>query len=209
MADWTTISSLATAGGTLVLAVATFASVRSANRSSRAAERAVQLSMRPVLVPARFEDRAEKVGFADDRWLKVEGGRVGIDVTDTAIYLVMPLRNVGNGIAVLDRWTITERAEGGGDRHGDIDTFRRLTRDLYVPAGDNGFWQGALRDPDEPLFAMVRDAVAERRPLSMELLYGDHEAGQRTITRFAFIPHGDTWLATSSRYWYLDQPNAR
>jgi hypothetical protein len=33
MADWATISSLATAAGTLVLAVATFASVRSSNRS--------------------------------------------------------------------------------------------------------------------------------------------------------------------------------
>lgn len=31
MADWVTISSLATAGGTLVLAGATFASMRSAN----------------------------------------------------------------------------------------------------------------------------------------------------------------------------------
>ena len=38
MADWVTISSLATAGGTLVLAVATFSSVRSANRSARVAE---------------------------------------------------------------------------------------------------------------------------------------------------------------------------
>ena len=37
MADWVTISSLATAGGTLVLAVATFSSVRSANRSARVA----------------------------------------------------------------------------------------------------------------------------------------------------------------------------
>jgi hypothetical protein len=32
--DWATISSLATAFGTLVLAVATFASIRSANRSA-------------------------------------------------------------------------------------------------------------------------------------------------------------------------------
>jgi len=38
MADWVTISSLATAGGTLVLAAGTFASVRSANRASRVAE---------------------------------------------------------------------------------------------------------------------------------------------------------------------------
>jgi hypothetical protein len=41
LADWVTISSLATAGGTLVLAVATFSSVRSANRSARVAERSL------------------------------------------------------------------------------------------------------------------------------------------------------------------------
>ena len=41
MADWVTISSLATAGGTLVLAMATFASVRSANQSARVAERSL------------------------------------------------------------------------------------------------------------------------------------------------------------------------
>jgi hypothetical protein len=39
MTDWATISSLATAGATLALALGTFASVRSANRAARAAER--------------------------------------------------------------------------------------------------------------------------------------------------------------------------
>jgi hypothetical protein len=56
MADWVTISSLATAGGTLVLAAATFASVRSGNRSARIAERALQVGMRPLLTPSRLED---------------------------------------------------------------------------------------------------------------------------------------------------------
>lgn len=41
MAHWATISSLATAGGTLVLAVATFSSVRSANRAARVAEKSL------------------------------------------------------------------------------------------------------------------------------------------------------------------------
>ena len=41
MTDWVTISSLATAGGTLILAVATFSATRSANRSARVAERAL------------------------------------------------------------------------------------------------------------------------------------------------------------------------
>jgi hypothetical protein len=46
VADWVTISALATAGGTLVLAGATFASVRSANRSSRLAERSLLATQR-------------------------------------------------------------------------------------------------------------------------------------------------------------------
>ena len=51
MADTATIASLATAFGTLVLAVATFASTRSANHSARIAERALDLNLRPVLIP--------------------------------------------------------------------------------------------------------------------------------------------------------------
>jgi len=39
--NWTTASSLATGFGTLVLALATFAAVRSANRAARAAERSL------------------------------------------------------------------------------------------------------------------------------------------------------------------------
>jgi hypothetical protein len=51
VADWVTISALSTAGGTLVLAGATFASVRSANRAARVAERSLLAGLRPVLVP--------------------------------------------------------------------------------------------------------------------------------------------------------------
>ena len=42
-ADWTTVAALATALGTLVLAIATFASVRSSNRSIRLAEASMQI----------------------------------------------------------------------------------------------------------------------------------------------------------------------
>ena len=51
MADWTTISSLTTGAGTLVLAIATFAAVRSANRAARVAEEALSVGLRPLLVP--------------------------------------------------------------------------------------------------------------------------------------------------------------
>src|SRR3954464_14468099 len=81
MADWVTISSLATAGGTLVLAVATFSSVKSANRSARVAERSLLAGIRPVLVPSQLEDAAVKVGFVDNRWLYVPGGCGAAEVT--------------------------------------------------------------------------------------------------------------------------------
>jgi len=42
--NWVTISSLATAAGTMILAVATFASVRSANNAARVAERSLQVA---------------------------------------------------------------------------------------------------------------------------------------------------------------------
>src|SRR5437763_6626771 len=74
-ADWATISSLATAGGTLVLAVATFASVRSANRSARLAEDALQEQRRPLFAPSRFDDPVQKIMFVERHWVKAEGGR--------------------------------------------------------------------------------------------------------------------------------------
>jgi hypothetical protein len=37
---------------------------------------------------------------------------------------------------------------------------------------------------------------------------GDHEGGQRTISRFPLIPVGDDrWLASVARHWNLDRPS--
>ena len=182
MADWATISALATAGGTLVLAAATFASVRSANRSARATERALLAGIRPVLVPSRFQDPPEKVGFVDDKWFKVGGGRAVAEAGDGVVYFVIPLRNVGNGLGVLHGWEFFPERQTGEASHRSTDEFRRLTRDLYVPAGDVGFWQGAFRDQD-PMIPVASDAIANRQPMTVDLLYGDHEGGQRTISR--------------------------
>jgi hypothetical protein len=208
--DWATISALATAGGTLVLAGATFASVRSANRSTRAAERALLAGIRPVLVPSRLHDPPEKVGFADDRWLKVEGGRAAAEVSDDVVYLAIALRNVGNGLAVLDRWDFHPGRPTTELVLRPPEAFRRLTRDLYVPVGDLGFWQGALRDRDDPLFAVAADAIVSHQAMTVDLLYGDHEGGQRTITRFALLPRADGgWLTSASRHWNLDRADPR
>jgi hypothetical protein len=211
MTDWTvTAAGLATAAGTLVLAVATFSSVRSAQRAARATEAALLAGIRPVLVSSQLEDASQKIHFQDDHWVRVDGGRAVVEITDEAIYMVLSLRNAGNGLAVLDRWelapgrVLTERSAN------DIVSFRRLTRDIYVPAGDLGFWQGALRDPDEPLFESIRVAVKENQPLTLDILYGDHLGGQRTISRFLLTSvHDGQWISSIGRHWNLDQPDPR
>ena len=212
MADWVTISSLATAGGTLVLAVATFSSVRSGNRTARAAERSLLIGLRPVLMPSRLQDPPEKVPFIDGHWIKLDGGHAAMEVLDGAIYFAMALRNAGSGIAVLHGWSFhPDRLVGDeGSWHAAPDEFRHLTRDIYVAAGDLGYWQGSLRDPDEPVFAAAREAAEAGRAVTVDLLYGDHEGGQRTISRFTLLPlDGGGRLAAVGRHWNLDRADPR
>src|SRR5919201_1591051 len=102
--DWVTISSLATAGGTLVLAAATFASVRSANRAARAAERSLLAGLQPLLTVSHLEDPAQKIQFVDGRTLVTPGGGGAAEATDEVIYLTLSVRNAGSGIAVLHGW---------------------------------------------------------------------------------------------------------
>jgi hypothetical protein len=209
-ADWVTISALATAGGTLVLALATFASVRSANRAARVAERSLLLGLRPLLVPSRLDDPPQKIPFSDDKWLVVKGGGGAADVSPEAVYLAMSVRNAGAGIAVLDGWRFSAGRRLGESAQPAVEDFTRLTRDIYVPAGDVGFWQGTFRDTSSEGFAQASAAITAREPLTVEVLYGDHEGGQRTITRFALMPHADGgWIAAASRHWNVDRDDPR
>jgi hypothetical protein len=54
-----------------VLAVATFSSVRSANRSARVAERSLLVGLRPILIPSREDDPPERIRFGDNQTLIV------------------------------------------------------------------------------------------------------------------------------------------
>ena len=212
MADWVTISALATAGGTLVLAAATFSSVKSANRAARVAERSLLANLRPLLLPSKLDDPPQKVGFADDKWMMIPGGHGAADVSPEAIYLGMALRNVGTGIAVLHGWHFyPERLLGAEHGPTPLDDFTRLTRDLYVPVGDVGFWQGAMRDPSAPGFAEAAAALTARQAVMIDLLYGDNEGGQRVISRFSMMPHRDdgTWLVAAGRHWNVDRDDPR
>jgi hypothetical protein len=218
MADWSTIASMSTAGGTLVLALATFSSVRSSQRSARLAEQTLLLGLRPVLAPSRLTDPPEKVMFGDRHMVKVEGGTAAVHSEGDAVYMVIPLRNVGAGLAVLHGWRTTAypaAATGAppamARTHPDPESFRRLTRDLYVPAGDVGFWQGAVRDRDDPFREVAQQAAGTRSPMLVDLLYGDAEGGQRTISRFSLYPResGEGWTCGVIRHWRLEGVDPR
>jgi hypothetical protein len=46
--------------------------------------------------------------------------------------------------------------------------------------------------------------------MAVDLLYGDHEGGQRTISRFVFNPREDgQWIVAVARHWNLDRPDPR
>jgi hypothetical protein len=209
--DWSTISALVTGAGTLALAAATFASVRSSNRSARIAEAALQEQRRPVLVPSRLDDPAQKIMFLEGHWIRAAGGRAVAEHVDGRVYLGISLRNVGSGLGVCQGWAIRPRRGSSREMptHAPEGEFRVQTRDLYVPAGDVGMWQGALRNPDDPLRDAVASAIDALQPISIELLYTDQVGRQRTITRFGLSPMGDSWLASVTRHWYLDWDGPR
>lgn len=163
MADWPTISSLATAGGTLILALATFGSVRSANRAARTAERALEVGLRPVLMPSRLEDPPEKMMWIEGRWAAVQGGRGFVEDADGHIYLALSLRNVGSGIAVLQGWLAQPGRPAAGADRPDPAEFRRQGRDLYIPSNGTSFWQGALREEDGETYLAIHEPLPPTR----------------------------------------------
>lgn len=206
--DWSTVASLATAAGTLVLAIATFSAVRSSNRSARIAEAALQEQRRPLLAPSRLEDPPQTIMFMEGNWVSADGGCAAVEHVDGTLYLAISLRNVGSGIAVCQGWTVRS-SRVGDPSHAPLAEFRLQSRDLYVPAGDVGMWQGALRNPDDAARAGAVDAVESGQPITVELLYSDLVGLQRTISRFGLIPADGRWLASMNRHWYLDWDGPR
>jgi hypothetical protein len=219
---WSTIASLATALGTLVLAVATFAAVRSSNLSARVAQEQLLIQLRPVLTTSRREDPTLKVNFGDRKWVQIPGGGAAGEVgpgdgsmgpETTVVFLAVALRNAGNGLAVLHGWRFYPEFRRDPE-HAPLADFQRQNRDLYVPVGDVGFWEGAFRDAGQPGYDEARKAIETRETWTVELLYGDHEGGQRVVTRFTVTSVQNTggeqrWLASASRHWNVDRPDPR
>jgi hypothetical protein len=205
--DWVTISALATAGGTLVLAGTTYASVRSANRAARVAEQSLLAGLRPLIIQSADDDQPIHVGFSDGVRLTAPGGGAAAEVIDGRVYIVLSLRNVGPGIGILHSGFVGP-SKVGVNEHEPLDAFRRLVRDLYLPPGEVGFWQVAFRDGD-----LRRDdvrALVESGVFTVELLYGDFEGGQRMVTRLTVLRDDDErWNLAVVRHWQIDRADPR
>lgn len=62
-------------------------------------------------------------------------------------------------------------------------------------------------DPD---YELVANAIAKREPVTVHVLFGDDEGGQRVISRFGMIPISDAgWLCQVSRHWHIDNDDPR
>ncbi len=210
MSDWSTAAQLATALGTLVLAMATFVAVRAANRAARVAEYSMQIGIRPLLMPSRLDDPDQKIMWGDEHWGKLVGGGAIAQEVDGIVYMAMSLRNSGSGIAVIHGWRLLLEDYRHTTPHAEPDEFHQQIRDLYIPGDDIGFWQAASRDPDDPEHAGLLEAVRSPRIFGVEVLYSDNEAGQRAIGRFALAPFGEgRWLCSVVRHWNLDRRDPR
>jgi hypothetical protein len=208
--NWTEASSLATGAGTLVLAVATFASVRSANRAARVAEQALLVNMRPLLANSRLDDPAQKIFFQEGRHVMLEGGRGAAEFENGVVYLAISVRNAGRGIAVMHGWRFRAGTEINPPRP-DPANFRHQGRDIMIAPDDVGFWQGAFRDSDDPQYDEAVEAVKDGEALTVDLLYGDIDGGQRVISRMMLRRRAADapWLASVVRHWNVDRPDPR
>jgi hypothetical protein len=198
--DWATVANIATAGGTLVLAVATFGATRSANRTAKLTEKALQLGLEPLLTAARPEDPPERVGFRDDEMFVVRGGSAAVEFQDGNVYFAIPVRNVGNGIAVLRAWNVVTTEVAATTGYGDLDEYRQLSRDLYIPSGGNGYWQGAIREADDPQRVEVERAIRDGG-FVIDVFYGDQFGGHPAVSRFRLRHLDDEWFCSIVRHF--------
>jgi hypothetical protein len=212
MTDW---AAWGTSVGTLVLAGATFAAVRSSNRSARIAERALLAGLRPALTTPRRDDPRVEVQFADGRVFDTGWRDTLVRRENGVIYLALQLRNAGAGVAHLVAYRLEPESavrvaqdprgvarHRRGDPAPDPATFTEQQRDLYIAAGELGHWQAALRDENTELYAATSEAITSLGRITIDLLYGDIEGGQPTITRFVVLPsEHDKWHSDVTHHW--------
>jgi hypothetical protein len=105
---------------------------------------------------------------------------------------------------VLKSWSvIASRAQADQDV-GNLADFRLLSRDLYIPAGGTGFWQGAMRDANDRQRADV-EAALRNGELTIDVRYQDHFGGHPAVSRFFLRRLDDgSWFASVVRHFTVD-----
>ena len=173
------------------------------------AELSLLAGLRPLLVESGESAETLRVNFHDIQGIAVPGGRAAVELVEERLYVVLSLRNVGSGIAVLHGGTLYPRRPSGNLATPDVDSYRRLRRDLYIPPGDIGFWQIAWRPDEVAAPREILDAV-ENGYLVADVLYGDFEGGQRAVVRFGLAREDDgAWHMTTVRHWQVDRDEPR
>jgi hypothetical protein len=154
----------------------------------------------------------------DGRVFEVAAARALVLHEPGVIYLAIPLRNVGSGIALLRGYHLEPQSAAEiagdprgvarhrrGDAHPDLVMFAEQQRDLYVAAGDVGFWQAALRSPGDELYERMSEAIDGAGRVTVDLFYTDHQGGQATITRFVLLAGSDErWRCDVTHHWSID-----
>jgi hypothetical protein len=176
------------------------------------AEQSLQMNLQPVLVTSRPEDPSERVTFREGMVIEAPAGGAYVDEFDGNMFVVLPLRNVGNGLAVLRAGHVAlaevvelrlqaQGADGPTAWPAARSEYRDLQRDLYVPPGERGYWQIGVRGSDDPFHAALAKAIADRQRLIVTLLYTDHLGGHRSKTQFVLTPVDDgAWFASVIRH---------
>ncbi len=176
--------------------------------AARTAERSLLGAQRPLLLNSRFQDPQQKIDFYEGTTQVVDGGGADIDIREDVIYMSASSRNVGTGLAVLHGWFVApgrqiERLQP------PLEDFTAHVRDIYIASGDIGFWLAALRDSQAEHFAVMSGAITNRQDLTLYLLYGDFEGGQRVITQFAIRPGDEKWRIEAGRHFNVDRSDPR
>jgi hypothetical protein len=142
--------------------------------------------------------------------LEVSGHGGAIKCKNENVYMAIALRNAGSGLAVIHGWIAAVRDRTDRQTPG-LDEFRAQTRDLYIPAGETGFWQGAIRQTADPSYASLSAAAQNRERVMIDILYGDHEGGQRAIARFSVSdwPGVEGERADLILVWNVDRDDPR
>jgi hypothetical protein len=121
---------------------------------------------RPLLMSSRLQDPEQKIQFLEGRFVRVAGGAATLEVADGVVYMVISVRNVGTGLAVMHGWHV-EVSGQPQQTHPPLEGFTTQSRDIYVAPGDIGFWQGALRDRATAQFKDVAATVEAGDPMML------------------------------------------